>query len=48
MMPLTSLFNTNINSFSNIVVTDLLNQKVINEDALPESESTKIEKYSIY
>lgn len=44
MMPLTSLFNTNTDSFSNIVVTDLLNQKVINEDALPESEGTKIEK----
>lgn len=48
MMPLTSLFNTNTDSFSNIVVTDLLNQKVINEDALPEFEGTKIEKYSIY
>ena len=44
MKPLTSLFNTNTGSFSSIVVTDLLNQKVINEDALPESEGTKIEK----
>lgn len=44
MMPITSLFNTNTDSFSNVVVTDLLNQKVINEDALPESEGTKIEK----
>lgn len=44
MMPLTSLFNTNTDSFSNIVVTDLLNQKVINEDALPEFDGTKIEK----
>ena len=44
MIPITSLFNTNTDSFSNIVVTDLLNQKVINEDALPEFDGTKIEK----
>ena len=44
MIPFTSLFNTNTDSFSNIVVTDLLNQKVINEDALPEFDGTKIEK----
>nr|UVN05329.1 MAG: hypothetical protein [Bacteriophage sp.] len=44
MKPLTSLFNINTGSFSSIVVTDLLNYKVINEDALPESEGTKIEK----
>lgn len=44
MMLVTSLFNTNTDSFSNIVVTDLLNQKVINEDALPEFDGTKIEK----
>lgn len=44
IIPFTSLFNTNTDSFSNIVVTDLLNQKVINEDALPKFDGTKIEK----
>lgn len=44
VMSFTSLFNTNSDSFSNIVVSELLNQKNINEDALPAFDGTTIEK----
>ncbi len=43
-MVMTSLFNTDSNSFSNIIVSDLLNQKNINEAALPNFNGTTIEK----